>query len=93
MPNRPSAKKRVRQSEKRRLQNKAKKSEAKTLMKRVAQAVEARDLARAEEALRRAHSKLDKIAKRNIWHPNNVARKKAKLAKLVESLRRELAGG
>jgi len=93
MPNRPSAKKRVRQSEKRRLQNKAKKSEAKTLMKRVAQAVEARDLARAEEALRRAHSKLDKIAKRNIWHPNNVARKKAKLAKLVETLRRELAGG
>ena len=86
MPNRPSAKKRVRQNEKRRLRNRVRKTEAKTFMKRVAAAVAAGDLARAQTELRLAHSKLDKIAKRNTWHRNNVARKKAKLAKLVASL-------
>jgi len=86
MPNRPSAKKRVRQNEKRRFRNKARKTEAKTFMKRVAEAVAAGDLSRAQTELRLAHSKLDKIAKRNIWHRNNVARKKAKLARLVATL-------
>ena len=83
MPNTASAKKRVRQDEKRRILNRALKSEARTLMKRVEAAAKAGDHARAEEELRRAHSKLDRVAKRNIWHANNVSRKKARLAKLV----------
>ena len=86
MPNRPSAKKRVRQNEKQRLRNRALKSEARTLMKRVAAAVEAQDAALAEKALRHATSQLDKIAKRNLWHRNHVARKKAQMAKLVAGL-------
>ena len=86
MPNRPSAKKRVRQDAARRVRNRALKSEAKTLMKRVAAAVSAQDAALAEKELRIAHSRLDRIAKRNIWHANNVARKKARLARLVARL-------
>ena len=86
MPNRPSAKKSIRQSEKHRLRNRALKSEAKSLMKRVAAAVSARDAARAREALNTAQSRLDKIAKLHVWHRNNVARKKAHLAKLVATL-------
>ncbi len=87
MPNRPSAKKQVRQDEKRRLRNRAAKSEARTLMKRVKAAVSNDDAALAEKELRLAHSKLDKIAKKNIWHKNHVARKKAQLTKLVATLK------
>ena len=83
MPNKESTKKRVRQDEKRRIRNRALKSEARTYMKRVMQAVEAKDLAQAEQVLKTASSKLDKIAKHNLWHPNNVARKKARLARLI----------
>jgi small subunit ribosomal protein S20 len=91
MPNIASAKKRVRQNEKQRLQNRARKSEVRTYMKRVAAAVESNDAARAEQELKLAHSKLDKLAKRNLWHPNRVARKKAQLARLVAGM--QAAGG
>lgn len=86
MPNRASAKKSLRQNEKRRVENKAKKKEVKTLTKRVAEAVKAKDVHLAEQELKLAVSKLDKLAKRNIFHPNKVARKKSQLAKLVDSL-------
>ena len=56
-------------------------------MKRVADAVEAKDLGKAEKELRLAHSKLDRMAKRKIWHRNNVARKKALLARKVARLK------
>ena len=88
MPNIASAKKRMRQNEKRRLHNRALKSEAKTLKKRVAAAVEAKDLARAREEFKRAASKLDKIAKSKVIHRNNASRKKARLARLVGRLER-----
>lgn len=77
----------MRQDEKRRLRNRAQKSEVKTIIKRVAAAVAAGDAALAEKELRLAHSKLDKIAKRKIWHRNHVARQKAQLARLVSRLR------
>ena len=87
MPNRASAKKQVRQDKKRRLQNRSIKSEARTIIKRVKAAVSDKDAALAEKELRLAHSKLDRIAKKNIWHKNHVARKKAQLAKLVAALK------
>ncbi|HNR98864.1 MAG TPA: 30S ribosomal protein S20 [Planctomycetota bacterium] len=87
MPHTPSAKKRVRQNARRRLQNRAGKAETKTLAKRVLAAVEAGDRALAETELKRAQSKLDKIAKRRILHPNTAARKKSQLAKAVVALR------
>ncbi len=87
MPHTPSAKKRVRQNARRRLQNRAGKAETKTLAKRVLAAVEAGDRALAETELKRAQSKLDKIAKRRILHPNTTARKKSQLAKAVVALR------
>ena len=86
MPNKESAKKRVRQDEKKRLVNRALKSEVRTIIKRVRDAGEARDADLEKKELRLASSKLDKVAKRNIWHANNVARKKASLARLVATL-------
>ena len=73
----------MRQDARRRVKNHALKSTAKTLIKRVKAAVSANDPQTAEKEMRLAHRNLDKLAKRNILHSNNVARKKAKLAKLV----------
>ncbi|HAK96423.1 MAG TPA: 30S ribosomal protein S20 [Planctomycetes bacterium] len=87
MPHTASAKKRVRQNVTRNLRNRAVKAEAKTLVKRVLAAVKAGDRDLADRELKLAHSKLDKIAKRRVLHPNAAARKKAQLAKAVAALR------
>lgn len=86
MPNTESAKKRVRQNQKRQAKNAAQKSEAKTILKRVEAAVAAEDKQLAEKEMRHTHSKLDKLAKANIWHKNKVARLKAQVAKKVAGL-------
>ncbi len=72
--------KRVRQAEKRRKRNRQLKNYIKSLTKRFLEA----DLKGKEELLPLLYSALDKAAKRRIYHPNNVARKKAKLAKLLK---------
>lgn len=87
MPHTASAKKRVRQGAKRNLQNRSVKAEAKTLTKRVLAAVKAGDRDLALKELKLAHSKLDKIAKRRVIHPNTAARRKSQLAKAVAALR------
>ena len=86
MPNTESAKKRVRQNKKRQVKNSAQKSEAKTYLKRVYAAVAAEDKQLAEKEMRLTHSKLDKLAKVNIWHKNKVARLKAQVARKVAGL-------
>ncbi len=87
MPHTASAKKKVRQNAKRNLHNRSVKAEAKTLGKRVLAAVQAGDRDLAEKELRLAHSRLDKIAKRRVMHPNTAARRKSQLAKAVAALR------
>ena len=92
MANSLSAKKRIRQNEKRRLRNKALRSSAKTAMKKVLQAVEQKDLEKAKEYLKWAMKRIDKAAKRNVFHWKNAARKKSKLCRLVAALEKELTG-
>lgn len=87
MPHTASAKKRVRQNATRNLRNHSAKAEAKTLAKRVLAAVKAGDRDLAEKELKLAHSRLDKIAKRRVVHPNTAARRKSQLAKAVAALR------
>ena len=77
----------MRQDEKRRIKNRAYKSKAKTLIKRLKAAVSANDSETAEKEMRLAHSSLDSLARRNIWHRNTVARKKSQLAKLVAQMK------
>ena len=86
MPHTPSAKKRVRQSAKRNLRNRSAKAAAKTLAKRVLAAVKAGDRGLAEEELKLAQSKLDRIAKHRALHPNTAARRKSQLARAVAAL-------
>ena len=86
MANIKSQKKRIRQAEKARIRNKAVRSELKTLVKRVRENVEAENLEGAQEAARRAYSKLDKAAAKGIIHKNQAANRKAGVQKLVNKL-------
>jgi|YNPBryBLVA2012_1023415.scaffolds.fasta_scaffold00641_7 small subunit ribosomal protein S20 len=81
-----SAIKRVKIAERNRLRNKAYKSTVKTLIKKCLLAVQAGDVAQGEVALRFAYSKIDKAVKRGVLHPNNGARKKARLARKLKQL-------
>ena len=80
------ARKRIRQNEKRRLWNQSRKSEIKTLTKRLTQHVEGREVEAARTLLPKLISKLDKAVKSNLFHKNTVARKKSKAAALVGGL-------
>jgi small subunit ribosomal protein S20 len=82
MPHTKSAKKHQRQSEKRRLHNRAVKKALRTQIKRFEEAVEG-----TVEELRQhynlAAKKLDKAAAKRIIHPNLAARKKSQLARAL----------
>ena len=86
MANIKSQIKRIRTNEKARLRNKAVKSELKTYVRRVREAIVAGDKAAASEALRVASRKLDKAASKGVIHKNQAANRKSKLAKQVTAL-------
>ncbi len=74
-----SAAKAHRQSIKRRLRNRAVKSETKTAIKRAVESIASGDLNAAREAVRRALSVLDRAVKKGVLHANNAARRKSRL--------------
>ena len=76
-----SAKKRVRQNEKRRLINRARKSEIKTRIKHFEDAIRSGDKAAASEKLKLVTIKLDKAASTSTIHKNTAARLKSRLTK------------
>jgi len=86
-----SAEKRIQVSERNRLRNKSYKSAVRTLMKRTFQAVEAYTAEPSPEGMEElkvrissAYSKIDKAVKKGALHPNNGARKKARLARFLK---------
>ena len=92
MANSKSALKRIRVNERNRLRNKSYKSAVKSLMKKYFQAVEAYAVSPSEEQkqtveqfMSAAYSKIDKAVKRGVYHKNNGARKKARLAKALKN--------
>ena len=66
--------------------NKSVKSELKTYVRRVREAVEAGDKDAALEHLKAASRKLDKAVSKGVIHKNQAANRKSKLAKRVASL-------
>jgi small subunit ribosomal protein S20 len=86
-----SALKRQRQNEKRRLRNRYWKTRVKNVMKEVRMAVEARDLPRAEESLKKAVSIIQKTVSKGVLHLRTASRYISKLSRLVYSLKRELS--
>jgi small subunit ribosomal protein S20 len=85
MPNTKSAKKRLRQSEARRLGNRAAKSAIKTQLRKVREAVASGNLGLAESEYRLAAEKLDKAGQRRIIHRNKASRTKSRLQRLMKA--------
>ena len=77
-----SAEKRFRQSEERRLRNKAVKSAARTCAKKFTAAVQAKDQTLASETLRLLCKELDTAGRKGILSRNSVSRKKSRMMKL-----------
>ena len=86
MANIKSQIKRIKTNEKRRLRNKAVKTEVRTLVRKVREAAEAGETQAAEEALKVASRKLDKAVSKGVIHRNQAANRKSKLAKLVAKI-------
>lgn len=91
MANIKSAIKRVEITERNRLRNKSYKSAVKTLIKRYLTAANTyaadpsdENLQEVQQRLSAAFSKIDKAVKRGVLHPNNGARKKARLARVLK---------
>jgi small subunit ribosomal protein S20 len=86
MANITSQIKRNRQNEKRRLRNRASRSELKTRARRALEAAEAGDAEAAATALRDAQRSFDKAATQGIIHRNTAGRRKARLSEQVRRL-------
>ena len=86
MANIKSQKKRNLTNEKRRQRNQAVKSELKTYVRKVREAITAGDKDTAETTLRAAGRKLDKAVSKGVIHKNQAANRKSKLAKQVSGL-------
>ncbi|MDR2565510.1 MAG: 30S ribosomal protein S20 [Bifidobacteriaceae bacterium] len=86
MANIKSQIKRIRTNEKRRLRNKAVKSELKTYVRRTREAITEGDKEKAAEALRVASRKLDKAVSKGVIHKNQAANRKSALALQVGAM-------
>jgi small subunit ribosomal protein S20 len=83
MPQHKSAEKRVRTSIRKRDRNRAYKSRMRTMIKKLRNTT---DKAVAAELYKDVSSMLDRVSTKGIVHKNFAANKKAKLAKIVQSL-------
>ena len=86
MPNIKSAKKRVLVNAKKNEQNKAIRSAVRTEMKKIDLLIKENKLEEAKAALACAFSVIDSACGKNIYHKNNAANKKAKLAKKIDAI-------
>jgi len=83
--NQTSAQKRLRQSEDRRLHNKAIKSECRTYVKQFVAAVHEKDSKAALEKLNLLKSKLDSARSKGVLKLNTVSRKKSRMERLYNA--------
>ena len=88
-----SAKKRVRQNERRRARNRQRKTLVRDQIKVFSTALTAGDVKKSEEALRQAVVLLDRTAARNTIHKNTAARKRSRLTLRLNALKAGKTGG
>jgi len=83
MPNIKSAKKRMELSRKARERNRARRSELRTIVKKVRASATAEE---AQKQIRQATALLDRAASKRLIHPNRAARLKSQLARRLNEL-------
>ena len=81
-----SARKRVRQTAKRRQRNRDRKREIRLELKKLQTVIGSGDKATAAAEFKRAQIVLDRVAARGTIHPNTAARRKSRLAKQLNKL-------
>ena len=86
MANTDSARKRIRQTEKRTARNRARKSRVRTFLRKVEAAIAAGDKGAAQEAFKAAQPELQKAADKGVLHDNTVARKLSRLSSRIKAL-------
>jgi small subunit ribosomal protein S20 len=85
MPHTPSAKKRLRQTAKRRLRNRSTKKTIRIQIKKLEGLAKQGPADQVQAELKQAIKKLDKAAARRVIHPNAAARKKSQLMRLARA--------
>ncbi len=88
MAHHKSAKKRIRQDAKKRIHNRFYKKTTRTSIKKLREMTE---VGEAESFLPKVIGMIDRLAKRNTWHPNKAANLKSKLMKHVNQLKQASA--
>ena len=91
MPHSLSAKKRIRQTEKRTVANKAVKSRIRTARRAFAKAIQANDLAAARQSLRACARLLHRAANRGPLHRNTAARTIGRMESSLAALEKAAA--
>jgi small subunit ribosomal protein S20 len=86
MPHHKSAEKRLRQTEKRTVTNRARLSRVRTFVKKVETAIETGDKAVAQSAFQLAQPELHRATTKGVMHKNTVARKLSRLAARINAL-------
>jgi small subunit ribosomal protein S20 len=86
MAHHKSAKKRIRQIEKRTAINRARVSRMRTFIKKVETAIASGDKPSAQEALREAQPEIHRGVSRGVLHRNTAARKLSRLATRINDL-------
>ena len=86
MANTASARKRIRQIERRTERNHARKSRMRTFVKKVETAIASGDKTAANTAFRAAQPEMQRAAGKGVVHKNTVARKLSRLASRIKSL-------
>ena len=88
-----SAKKRIRQNEKRRARNRARKAMLKDQTKAFTTARAGNDFGKAEAELNKLTSRLDRTAAKHTIHKNAASRKRSRLTRRLNALRAGKATG
>ncbi len=86
MAHHKSAKKRIRQTERRTAVNRARVSRIRTFVKKVETAIASGDKAAAEQALREAQPEIQRGVSRGVVHRNTAARKLSRLSARIKKL-------
>lgn len=90
MPITKSAKKALKQSEKKHSRNEHFKDLYKETRKMFEKTISSKSLDEAAALLTKLHSNIDKLVKKNIIHKNNGSRKKSKFALMLKNLETSL---
>ncbi|HUC19847.1 MAG TPA: 30S ribosomal protein S20 [Acetobacteraceae bacterium] len=86
MANTASAKKRIRQTERRTVRNRARRARVRTFVKKVQEAIVRGEKEAAQVALREAQPELQRAATKGVFHRNKMARDLSRLVARIKGI-------